>query len=165
MSGRRRGGVRARRSASGWCNNKACGLWRPTLSDASSLPPPHLPALQVQVQGCQVKHEGRILSLPVIPPQNENTWSLQRGGWGLGWDDLATATPPAVLVSFSFPHIQALTLLFPPPPSLIVPHRSALSCQTEKWQTRQRSPAWGDGQGRTEASRHTRTHTNACTHT
>lgn len=157
MSGRRRGGGEAHRSASGWCNNKACGLWRPTLSDASSLPPPILPALQVQVQGCQVKHEGRILSLPVMPPQNENTWSLQR--YREGGDDLATATPPAVLVSFSFPHIPAPTLLLLLlPPSLIVPHRSALSCQTEKWQTRQRSPAWGDGQERTEASRHTHTH-------
>lgn len=167
--------VGAQRSAVGWCNNKASSLWRPALSDALSLPPPHLPTLQMQVQRCQVKHEGSFffLSCPVVPSQKENTWSPKRGRWGRGGGegDLVIATPFQCLlfakISHFYPpssHSSPASPLFPSLSPSLLPlsfRCLALSCQTEKWQARQGSSAWGDRQERTEASRHTCTDTHA----
>lgn len=73
-----------------------------------------------------------------------------------------------VSLSTSFSPCYSSSYFFP-----LSSHCLAFSCQTEKWQARQGSYAWGDGQVRIGASRqtvliHLRTHTHAClfsTHT
>lgn len=94
---------------------------------------------------------------------------------GRGWDNLVIATPPQYVNLFYLSNISFLkfkpclsfySLSSSLPPSL--PSSSfrclALSCQTEKWQARQRSSARGDGQERMEATRHTHARMHACTH-
>lgn len=74
-----------------------------------SVPLAHIPPTQVQVQGCQVKHEGRILFFPVMPSQKQNTWSPKRvegateeeGAGIIRW-----ATPPLDLSLFYLAHIS-----------------------------------------------------------
>lgn len=76
-----------------------------------------------------------------------------RGRWGLGW----SAEPLLLWMSASYTWLTFLSTLCPPCLPPLIPLLFcclALSCQTEKWQARQRSSAWGDGQESTGAYAH-----------
>lgn len=97
-------------------------------------------------------------SFQSCPSEAEHLVPKEDGGsyrGGGGWDDplshSSSGSQPLIPGSHFFP-LYALPASPPLIPLLFC--CLALSCQTEKWQARQRSSAWGDGQERTGAYAH-----------
>lgn len=89
------------------------------------------------------------------PSEAEHLVPKEGGGGRNEGVDLLIATPPLDVSLLYLAHIS-FHFMSPPlhkPSPILVPLFCclALSCQTEKWQARQRSSAWGDGQERTGA--------------
>lgn len=145
------------RVAVGWCNNKACSHRRPALSDASSLSlsptsyPPRCRAAKWNMRAGFFSFQSCPLRSRTPGPQRGWRELLRRRG--LGW----SAEPLLLWMSASYTWLTFLSTWCPPCLPPLIPLLFcclALSCQTEKWQARQRSSAWGDGQERTEAYAH-----------
>lgn len=155
-------------AAVGWCSNKACSHRRPALSDASplSLSPTSPPPPRCRCRDVQWNMRAGFFSFQSCPlrsrtPGPQRGWRELQKRRGLGW-----STEPLLLwMSASYTWLTFLSTLCPPclpspplpthpPPIPLLFCCLALSCQTEKWQARQRSSAQGDGQERTGAFAH-----------
>lgn len=123
-----------------------------------SVPLPHVPPppaagagmpSETWGQGSFLSSHAPLEAEHLVPKEGRGSY---RGGGGRN-DPLSHSSSgcqPLIPGSHFFP-------LFPPSPPPSIPLlfcRLALSCQTEKWQARQRSSAWGDGQERTGAFAH-----------